>query len=332
MPSLCRGAAHSLLKNCSPPSFCVNDEGVPRAAAQRALDKRYSNGIMGGARYTVATFARRTPVVDYARLAQSNLNVQVQDKIAVITINRPERMNSITTELHSALEDVFVMLNQDDRVRCAILTGAGSRAFCAGADVKNMASRNENPNEAKPLGNILRNAKWLIHNFLNLEVPIIGAINGDAVGLGSTLAVMCDVTVMSETARIGDTHVKIGLVAGDGGALMWPFLIGMNRAKELLLTGRLIKGTEAERIGLVNYAVPQDQVMPRAMELATELANGAPMAVRWTKAALNQHIWREVVNTHHFSLGVESLTAASEDTKEAAKAFVEKRTPTFKNR
>jgi enoyl-CoA hydratase/carnithine racemase len=271
-------------------------------------------------------------MVDYSRLANANLLVTVQDKIATVTINRPERMNSITTELHSALEDVFVMLNQDDRVRCVILTGAGNRAFCAGADVKGMASRNENPAEAKPLGNILRNAKWLIHNFLNLEVPIIGAINGDAVGLGSTLALMCDITVMSETARIGDTHVKIGLVAGDGGALMWPFLIGMNRSKELLMTGRLIKGPEAERIGLVNYSVPADQVMAKSIELATELANGAPMAVRWTKSSLNQHIWQQVVTTHHFALGVESLTAASEDTKEAAKAFVEKRTPTFKNR
>ncbi len=271
-------------------------------------------------------------MVDYSRLAEANLVVHVQDRIATITINRPERMNSITTDLHSALEDVFVLLNHDDRIRCAVLTGAGSRAFCAGADVKSMASRSDNPAEAKPLGNILRNAKWLVHNFLNLEVPIIGAINGDAVGLGSTLALMCDVTVMSETARIGDTHVKIGLVAGDGGALMWPFLIGMNRAKELLMTGRLVKAPEAEKIGLVNYVVPPDQVMPKAMELARELASGSPMAIRWTKASLNQHIWQQVVNTHHFSLGVESLTAASEDTKEAARAFVEKRAANFQNR
>lgn len=269
-------------------------------------------------------------MVDYSRFAKANLLVQVQDNIATMTIDRPERMNATTPELHVALEDVLVALNHDERVRCAILTGTGNRAFSAGGDVKN-AAKLADSNQRKPLGGIIRNGKWLIQHFLNCEVPIIGALNGDAVGFGATLALMCDITIMSEMARIGDTHVKMGLVAGDGGALMWPYLIGMNRAKELLMTGRLVKAQDAERYGLVNFVVPSDQVMPKAMELARELAAGAPMAVKWTKQSLNQHIWQEMVNTHHFSTAVESLTSITEDKKEAARAFVQKRTPVFKN-
>ena len=195
-----------------------------------------------------------------------------------------------------------------------------------------MAERTSGGADARPLGSILRGAKWLIHNFLNLEQPIIAAINGDAVGLGASIALMCDVTIMADTARIGDTHVRVGLVAGDGGALMWPFLVGMSRAKEALMTGRLLNADECDRIGLVTRVVPQAQCLDEAMSVAQELARGAPLAVRWTKAACNQHIWAQVVNTHHFALGVEALSMASYDAKEGPAAFVEKRPGNFQGR
>ena len=268
-------------------------------------------------------------MVDYRRFSESHLDVQVAEHIATVTINRPERMNSITPAVHSGLEDLLQAFNHDDDVRAIIITGEGQRAFCAGADVKQMAERAKQ-GEVRPRRGSVKTGKWIIHHFLNLEAPIIAAINGDAVGLGATIALMCDITVMAETARIGDTHVKVGLVAGDGGPLMWPYLIGMNRAKELLMTGRLINGTEAKEMGMVNYAVPREQVMEKARALAEELVAGPPLAIRWTKASLNQHLWQQVVNTHHFSLAVEAITMGSEDNKEAAQAFAEKRTATFK--
>lgn len=270
-------------------------------------------------------------MVDYRHLSKEHLDVHLEDSVAVLTINRAERLNAIGGNMHEAIEEFLQLVNRDERVRAIVITGAGDRAFCAGADVKDMASRADS-GDVRPLGSILKNAKWLIHNFLNVEAPIVAAINGDAVGLGATLALMCDVTIMADTARIGDTHARVGLVAGDGGALIWPFLIGMNRAKELLMTGRLVPAAEAERIGLVNRVVPRAKLRDEAMAMARELAAGAPLAVRWTKAALNQHIWQQVVNTHHFALGVESLTMASDDIKEGAKAFAEKRPPQWKGR
>ncbi len=271
-------------------------------------------------------------MIDYSRLAKEcHIDVRLDGNVAVLTINRPDRMNAIGGMMHEGIEEALVLFNRDERVRAIVITGAGERAFCAGADVKDMASRADS-GEVRSLGHILRNAKWLIQNFLNVEAPIVAAINGDAVGLGATIALMCDITIMADTARIGDTHVKVGLVAGDGGALMWPYLIGMNRAKELLMTGRLVKADEAARIGLVNRVVPKAKLMEESMAMARELAGGAPLAVRWTKMSLNQHIWQQVINTHHFALGVESLSMASEDLKEGARAFAEKRPPQWKGR
>jgi enoyl-CoA hydratase/carnithine racemase len=269
-------------------------------------------------------------MADYAKYTEAELLVTVDERVATIAINRPERMNATTTPIHLALEDLLPALNNDEDVRCVILTGTGTRAFSAGGDVKNMV-RAADSNERKPLGGIIRNGKWIIQHFLNLEVPIIGALNGDAAGFGATLALMCDFTIMSEKARIGDTHVRMGLVAGDGGAMLWPYLIGMNRAKELLMTGRMVNAQDALRYGLVNMVVPQDQVMPKAMEMAKELAAGSPLAIKWTKQALNQHLWQAMIDTHHFSTAVESLTAITEDKKEAARSFAEKRKPNFRN-
>lgn len=272
-------------------------------------------------------------MTDYRRFAENHYLVEVKDKIALVTINRPERRNALASGMHEALEDLLNTFNYDEDVNAIVITGAGDKAFCAGADVKEMAERTASgTTAARPLGSILKGAKWLLHHFLNLEQPIVAAINGDAIGLGASIALMCDITIMADTARIGDTHVKIGLVAGDGGALMWPFLIGMSRAKELLMTGRLIGGAECDRIGLVTRTVPQAECLSEAMKVARELADGAPLAVRWTKATLNQHVWQQMINAGHFGVAVESLTMASEDAREGPAAFAQKRAPNFKGR
>jgi len=265
--------------------------------------------------------------VDYNRY-RTLLIEKDADGVAAVTLNRPEKRNAVNREMHQELENVFVDLSNDDEVRAVLLTGAGS-AFCAGGDVEGMKT-----GEFRPTGPAapFREVRRLIMNLLEVEQPIVAAVNGDGVGLGATIPLFCDVIVMAETARLADNHVRMGLVAGDGGVVIWPWLVGMARAKEYLLTGQWIDGREAERIGLVNYAVPQEQVLPRAMEIARRLAQGAPLAIRWTKFSLNK-ILRDHVNLAlDSSMFLEAATMSSEDLEEAARAFFEKRKPKFKGR
>jgi len=263
--------------------------------------------------------------MDYSRYKL--IKVEKDDKIAVFTLNRPEALNAINAELHTELEDIFADVAQDNEVNVVVLTGAG-RAFCSGGDVKGMDARQfDDPLKARVP---LRYGKRLIHNMIEVEQPIIAAVNGDAVGLGATLALFCDIIIASEKARFGDPHVRVGLVAGDGGAVIWPLLCGVAKAKEYLMTGDLISAAEAERIGLINHAVPPGEVVPKAMELAHRLANGPTRAIRWTKLACNKRLRDEVNLVLDASLAVETISMLTEDHREAARAFVEKRSPKFK--
>ena len=260
--------------------------------------------------------------MDYSRY--EFIKVNKEDKVAVLTINRPDSLNSVNKQLHTELEDIFGDVARDEDVDVVVFTGAGEKAFCAGGDVKSMGEREFGAQTT------VRTGKRLIHNLLEVEQPIIAAVNGHAIGLGATLALFCDVIIASENAKIGDPHVSVGLVAGDGGAVIWPLLCGLAKAKEYLMTGDLMTAAEAERIGLVNHVVPQAQVMPKAMELAHRLANGPTLAIRWTKLACNKRLRDEVNLVLEASLAVESLSMMSDDHKEATQAFVEKRTPQYK--
>ena len=263
--------------------------------------------------------------MDYSRYKL--IKVEKGNKIAVLTLNRPEALNAINAELHTELEDIFADMARDDDINVVVLTGAG-RAFCAGGDVKGMDARQfDDPLKARVP---LRYGKRLIHNMIEVEQPIVAAVNGDAVGLGATLALFCDIIIASEKARFGDPHVRVGLVAGDGGAVIWPLLCGVAKAKEYLMTGDLISAAEAERIGLINHVVPPGEVMPKAMELAHRLANGPTRAIRWTKLACNKRLRDEVNLVLDTSLAVETISMLTEDHREAARAFVEKRSPKFK--
>src|SRR5258708_3524064 len=188
------------------------------------------------------------------------LKVEVSEKVATVTLNRPEARNAINQKLIRELRTIWDDLADDHAVSAVVLTGAGDY-FSVGGDVKAMSER--------PGGDVLEEGE--VHDpmisrrgvtrQLELDKPIIAAINGDAIGLAATHALLSDITVMAEDARIGDTHVsRVGLVAGDGGTVIWPLLIGINKAKEFLIRGTLLKGHEAERIGLVNQAVPRSQI------------------------------------------------------------------------
>src|SRR3989475_8437816 len=260
------------------------------------------------------------------------IKVEKADKLATVTLNRPDSLNAVNPQLHHELERIWVDLAEDADVNAILLTGAG-KAFCAGGDVKGMASRagggegGQRRFALNPHG-----GRRLVQNMLEVEQPIIGAINGDAVGLGATIALFCDVIVASEKARFGDPHVRVGIVAGDGGAVIWPLLIGPARAKEFLMRGHLVNGADAAKMGLVNYAVPPEEVLPKARELAQELADGPTWAIRWSKLSVNKWLKDQLNLILDASLAYEMITFTTEDHKEAARAFVEKRKPKYQGR
>jgi len=264
--------------------------------------------------------------VDYSKYAEAHLDVKIRERVAVLTMNRPEKRNAISGDLHHAFETVFYDLSTDPDVGAVILTGAGT-AFCAGGDFS--------PGPKKPFdrdtgtGSILRGPKYLVQGFLNCEPPLIAVVNGPAAGLGATLALLCDVIYMADTARIGDTHVNMGLVAGDGGAVIWPLLIGPHRAKEFLMSGDYLSGPQAAQMGLVNHCFPADKVMDEAFAYAKRLAHGPGPAIRWTKMAINRQIWSQVNTVLEMSLAVESLATFTAESKEAIAAFQQKRKPDY---
>lgn len=257
------------------------------------------------------------------------LSIQREGGIATLTLNHPENRNAIHAEMHAELEKVWLELAEDKQVNVIVFTGAG-KFFSAGGDIKRMASRWGTDEGWRFSLEVPAATRRMFQNILEVSQPIICAVNGDAVGLGATLALFSDVSVISETAKFGDTHVKVGLVAGDGGAVVWPLLIGPNRAKEFLMRGRLVSGAEAHQLNLVNHQAPSDQVMAKAMEIARELAAMPPLAVRWTKLSVNKWLKQQLNLVLDASIAYEMLSMNSKDHHEAAMAFIEKRKPEFK--
>ena len=258
------------------------------------------------------------------------LLVDKRDRILTITMKRPERLNAVDEVMHRELEEVFGAVGADPGVSAVVLTGAG-RGFCSGGDMRAMDERGGAiALQERPLGAVSLSGRRIVHNMLWVEQPMICALNGVAAGLGATLALFCDIIYASDQARIGDTHVRAGLVAGDGGAVIWPLLIGMAKAKELLMTGDIIDAEEAERIGLINKVVPHDELMETVMELARRLASGPALAIRGTKHALNKKIWNDLNLALDMGLSLEARSAGHPDHREAARAFVEKRAPQYK--
>jgi enoyl-CoA hydratase len=249
--------------------------------------------------------------------------VSKDNGVATVTLNRPDSRNAVSPRMHFELSEIWPRISADPEIDAVILTGAGKH-FCVGADGQGLDA-----GAFKHRGSMTTEARLVVTTLLEVEQPIIAAINGDAIGLAATIALFCDITVAAETARIADPHVRIGLVAGDGGAVIWPHLIGPNRAKEFLMRGSMINGAEAARIGLVNYAVPAGDVMKKATELARELADGPRWAIRWTKVSVNKVLKESVNLVLDTSLAFEEVSMKLPDHQEATRAFVEKRKPVF---
>ncbi len=244
--------------------------------------------------------------------------------VRLITINRPQVLNATNDRLHWELTQVWLTIDADPQTRVALVTGAG-RAFSAGGDLEMVEANSRDP---KRLARTIREASDIVYNMINLDKPVVSAINGVAVGAGLVVALLADVSIMSESARITDGHTKLGVVAGDHAAILWPLLCGMAKAKYYLLTSDFIDGREAERIGLVSLCAPADQLMPKAWEVADKLAAGSQQAIRWTKRSLNNWL-RQAGPIFDQSLALEMLTFMDEDVREGLQAIREKRPPRF---
>jgi enoyl-CoA hydratase len=252
-----------------------------------------------------------------------------EGNIHVVTFNRPERMNALDLATHDLLVKTLQLVDQDPDSRAILVTGNG-RAFCAGGDLKAAQDRG-----GAYLGDLVgrpwvhSHGREIIHTVLGMEKPTVAMINGAAAGLGANLALLLDASVIDEDAVIGDTHVRAGLVAGDGAAIIWPLLVGPNRAKEFLMTSRMLTGRDAERLGLVNAAVPKSELRSRAFALAQEFADQAPYAAMATKAIINQYLWMQTNMLLDIGLAWEHLSQQMDDCTEAVDAWIKKRPAHF---
>jgi len=266
--------------------------------------------------------------IDYGKYSFFTVE-KAENGVATVTMNHPDTLNSVGPENHKDLEYIWIDLARDEEIKVIVFTGAG-RAFSAGGDVKKMAARAGTEFGLQYALRVPQNTLRLFEHMLLVPQPIIAAVNGDAIGLGLTIALFADMSIVAEDARLGDTHIKVGMVAGDGGAVIWPMLVGPQRAKEFLMRGKLLKGAEAAAMNLVNYAFPKEQVLAESIKIADEIAAQPMWAVRWSKAAVNKQVKAQLNQVLELSIAYESLTMLTADYKEATNAFAEKRKPEFK--
>jgi enoyl-CoA hydratase len=269
--------------------------------------------------------------VSGSQLEQAGLKALHVDRVGDVlrvAIDHPTSpRNAVDALLHAELARLFRELKREDRARAVLLIGRG-RTFSAGGDFAWFPSLDD----LAKLEHLRRDAKQLIWDLLDVELPIVAALNGPAVGLGASIALLCDAIFMAEGAHLADPHVRVGIVAGDGGAAIWPLVLGPARAKQYLLTGDPVTAEEAERLGLVNRVVPAASLEAEALAFAERLAAGAPLAIRYTKQAVNKLVKDALNVAFDTSTALEIVTFQSEDHREALAAIREKRKPQFRGR
>jgi len=257
------------------------------------------------------------------------LRTELDDGTLWVTLDRPERRNAISPEMHDELTPLFRRIAEDRDTRVVVLTGAGDKAFCVGADFGGMQDNLEGDGYEDGMPELMIGSAALVRAQLAVPQPVIAAINGDAIGLGATMALFCDIALMAAEARLADPHVSAGLVAGDGGAILWPMLMGLNRGKEFLLTGDRMDADEALRLGLVNHVYPRDELHDAAAALAARLAAGPQVALQFNKRLANAELVDRVNRVLDASLAMEAITFSTADHREAVRSFLEKRAPNF---
>jgi enoyl-CoA hydratase len=260
--------------------------------------------------------------------AFEKFKVDLDGNVARITIDNPARLNAFDFDMQKTLLRILTELSFLSSVDVVVLTGSGT-AFCAGGDLKAVASVKD---DSRQLATEIALAKRTIAAFLDCEQVVICRMNGDAIGLGATLALLSDIIIAADTARIGDPHVRAGLVAGDGGALLWPQLIGYARAKQYLLTGDMLSASQAAELGLINFSVPPEKLDATVDVWVEKMRMGATQAIKWTKRTINAGLRLTASAVVDAGIGHEGISLYSTDLDEAAAAFAEKRKPAFTGR
>jgi enoyl-CoA hydratase len=258
--------------------------------------------------------------VDYPQLAFERR----EHGVLLITLNRPEKYNATDAAMHGELARVWADVSADPQTRVAVVTGAG-KAFSAGGDLDMVT---DIAGDHDRVAHMLSEMSAMVYNLISCEKPVVSAINGVAVGAGLVVALLADISICAEDAKLGDGHVKLGVAAGDHAAILWPLLAGMAKARYYLLTGEMLTGAEAERIGMVSKALPREQVLEEALRVAETLATGSQLAIRWTKRALNN--WLKTAGPiFDQSAAYEMLCFLGPDVLEGVAALKEKRAPKF---
>ena len=240
------------------------------------------------------------------------------------TLNRPEVLNAADRRLHTEFVELWRTIDADPTVHVAVITGAG-RAFSAGGDLQMVEDAHRNYDEVI---RILNEARDLVYNMLHCDTPIITAINGAAVGAGLVIALLADISIAAEDARLADGHVRMGVAAGDHAAIVWPLLVGMAKSKYYLLTSDFVSGKEAERMGLVSLCTPADELLDKAMAVATDIATGPRHAIKFTKRALNQWLLQASPIFDH-SLALEMLGFFSDDMMAGVDGIRNRKRPSY---
>lgn len=259
-------------------------------------------------------------------MALENVLIEKRGRVAVVTVNRPDKLNALNIATRNDILEVFDQLEKDDEVRVVVITGAGEKAFIAGADINEFAGMTAVKQRAVMKG---RRAFDAVEDF---PKPVIAMINGFALGGGCELAMACDIRLASSKAKLGQPEIKLGIIPGGGGTQRLTRLIGEGRSMELTLTGDMISAEEAERIGLVNHVYPPEELEGKTMELANRIAEMSPVALAMAKQSVKNAARLTLRAGLDAEVDLFALCFSSEDKEEGVKAFIEKRKPDFKGR
>jgi enoyl-CoA hydratase len=260
-------------------------------------------------------------------MAYQNLLVESRDGVAVVTINRPDKLNALNDLTVNELEGAFTTLKGDPAIRGVILTGAGEKAFVAGADIAELSTQSPVDGKERSI-----RGQRVLDLIENLGKPVIAAVNGFALGGGCELAMACHLRVASENARLGTPEVKLGILCGYGGTQRLPRLVGKGRALEILLTGEMVDAQEALRIGLVNRVVQKDKLLAETEGLLRKMLANGPVSLRFTLEAVNAGLEMPLAEAQYLEATLFGLICTTEDMKEGTKAFLEKRAARFQGR
>ena len=255
----------------------------------------------------------------------TTIKFERKGRVLYMTFNQPEKLNTLAGISHTELSTVFRDIDEDEGSDIVVVTGAG-RVFSAGGDIEYMQYLRDNP---KVWYKCVREARNIVNSMLECEKTVVAKINGDAIGLGATVAVCCDMIFAAEHARFGDPHNNVGLTTGDGGQIMWPQLMGYARAKHYLLTGEKFSAQEAKDMGMINDVYPKEELDEKVDKYVEKLLRLPAQSLRWSKATINTPLRQMAASMMDLGMAYENVSAQTKDHQEAISAFREKRHPKF---